>query len=105
MRTKGIAMVYPLREILFLIGFFFTNPFVPDFGLQLLVATAVGLVLPESIVQPLDVQISRIPGVTRFKSFLSRNKRLAQIIPRIIAGYVITYLMGWTSLLIALYLL
>jgi hypothetical protein len=44
------------------------------------------LILPDFVVQPLDRLISRIPGVTRFKTFLSRNKRLAQIIPRIIAG-------------------
>jgi hypothetical protein len=98
-------MIYTLREILFLIAFFFTNPFVPDFGLQLLVATVIGFILPESVVHPLDVLISRLPGVMRFKSFLSRNKRIAQIIPRVIAGYVITYLIGWTSLFIALYLL
>ncbi|MDD1677769.1 MAG: hypothetical protein LUO93_01110 [Methanomicrobiales archaeon] len=94
-----------LREILFLIAFLFTNPFVPDFGLQLLVATVIGLILPEFIVRPLDQLISKIPGVTRFKSFLSKNKRLSQIIPRVIAGYVITYLIGWTSLVIALYVL
>jgi hypothetical protein len=98
-------MVNGLREIFLLIAFFFTNPFVPDFGLQLLVATAIGLILPYSVVQPLDTLISKIPGITRFKAFLSGNKRLAQIIPRIIAGYVITYLIGWTSLFIALYLL
>jgi hypothetical protein len=94
-----------LQEALFLIAFFFTNPFVPDFGLQLLVAALIGLILPEFIVRPLDVLISKIPGVMRFKAFLSKNKRVAQIIPRVIAGYVITYLIGWTSLFIALYLL
>jgi hypothetical protein len=54
--------------------------------LKVLVATVIGLILPDSVVQPLDHLISRIPGVTRFKTFLSSNKRLAQIIPRIIAG-------------------
>jgi hypothetical protein len=98
-------MVYALREILLLIAFFFTSPFVPDFGLQLVVATLIGLVLPDWVVTPLDNLITKVPGVTWFKRFLSRNRRLAQIIPRIIAGYVITYLIGWTSLLIALYLL
>jgi hypothetical protein len=91
-----------LREILLIIAFFFTNPFVPDFGLQLLVATVIGLILPDFVVQPLDGLISKIPGVTRFKGFLSGNKRIAQIIPRVIAGYVITYLIGWASLFIAL---
>ncbi|MDD1675423.1 MAG: hypothetical protein LUQ17_01905 [Methanomicrobiales archaeon] len=94
-----------LREILFIIALLFTNPFVPDWGLQLLVATIIGMLLPERVVRPLDRLISRIPGVTRFKSYLSKNKRLEQIIPRIIAGYVVTYLIGWTSLFIALYLL
>jgi hypothetical protein len=100
--TPWRIVVVGLRELLFIIAFFFTNPLVPDFGLQLVVATLIGLILPECIVKPLDTVISKIPGVTRFKRFLSRNKRLEQIIPRIIAGYVITYLIGWTSFLIAL---
>jgi hypothetical protein len=98
-------MVNAVRDILLLIALFFTNPFVPDFGLQILIATAIGLILPRSVVDPLDRLISRIPGVTRFKKFLSRNERLSQIIPRIIAGYVITYLIGWISLFVALYVL
>jgi len=69
------------------------------------VATIIGLILPERIVIPLDRLISKIPGITRFKRYLSKNKRLEQIIPRIIAGYVITYLIGWTSFFIAINLL
>lgn len=94
----------PLKDILLVIAFLFTNPFVPDWGLQLIVATAIGVILPELIVSPLDRVISRIPGVPRFKSFLAKNRRLQQIIPRIIAGYVVTYFIGWTSLVIALFL-
>ncbi|MDD1671838.1 MAG: hypothetical protein LUO82_02405 [Methanomicrobiales archaeon] len=93
-----------LKDILLVIAFLFTNPFVPDWGLQLIVATAIGMLLPELIVSPLDRTISRIPGVPRFKSFLAKNRRLQQIIPRIIAGYVVTYFIGWTSLVIALFL-
>lgn len=93
-----------LKDILLVIAFLFTNPFVPDWGLQLIVATAIGMLLPELIVSPLDRAISRIPGVPRFKSFLAKNRRLQQIIPRIIAGYVVTYFIGWTSLVIALFL-
>jgi len=103
-KYEGLGMDY-LRDILFVIALLFTNPFFPDWGLQLLVATIIGLILPERIVIPLDRLISKIPGITRFKRYLSKNKRLEQIIPRIIAGYVITYLIGWTSFFIAINLL
>ena len=98
------------KTVLFTIWLLFSNPFVPDWGLQLMVSVVIGLLLPEIIVNPLDNLISRIPGVTRFKDYLhnherlkglysSKSKRLQQIIPRTIAGYVFTYLIGWTALL------
>jgi hypothetical protein len=70
---------------------------------------SIGILLPERIVHPLDGLISRIPGVKRFKEYLrthrwmqrfhaSKSKRIQQIIPRIIAGYLFTYLIGWSAL-------
>lgn len=90
-----------LKQILLTIGLFFTNFFVPDFGLQLLVALTIGMLLPQKIVEPIHKIVVKIPGVKRFESFLSKNKRLQTIIPRIIAGYFFTYLIGFTSLLLA----
>ncbi|MEM7816378.1 MAG: hypothetical protein QXZ20_00525 [Candidatus Aenigmatarchaeota archaeon] len=90
-----------LKEILLTIGLFFTNFFIPDFGLQFLVAFIIGLILPERIVEPIHKIIVRIPGVKKFESILSKNKRLQTIIPRIIAGYFFTYLIGAICLLLA----
>ena len=103
------------KTVLFTIWLLFSNPFVPDWGLQLLVSVVIGLLLPELIVHPLDRLISKIPGVTRFKDYLhnherlkglysSGSRRLQQIIPRTIAGYLFTYLMGWSALLLYWYL-
>src|SRR5690606_11853862 len=97
-----------IKTLLFTIWLLFSNPLVPDWGLQLLVSVAIGLLLPGSIVRPLDGLISKIPGVERFKQFLrthpklqgfytSRNQRLREILPRTIAGYLFTYLIGWSA--------
>lgn len=83
------------------IGLFFTNFFVPDFGLQFLVALTIGLILPQKIVEPIHKIIIKIPGVKKFESVLSKNKRLQTIIPRIIAGYFFTYLIGAICLFLA----
>lgn len=93
-----------LREILLTIGLFFTNFFVPDFGLQFLVALAIGMILPERIVEPIHKIILKVPGVRKFENILSKNKRLQTIIPRIIAGYFFTYLIGVVCLIIAYFI-
>ncbi|MBU5678381.1 MAG: hypothetical protein KQA36_00610 [Candidatus Aenigmarchaeota archaeon] len=90
-----------LKEVLITIGLFFTNFFVPDFGSQFLVALGIGLILPEKVVEPIHKIILKIPGVKKFESVLSKNKRLQTIIPRIIAGYFFTYLIGAICLLLA----
>ncbi|MDI6719000.1 MAG: hypothetical protein QMD46_05255 [Methanomicrobiales archaeon] len=103
------------KTVLFTIWLLFSNPFVPDWGLQLLVSVIIGLLLPEIIVHPLDSLISRIPGVTRFKEYLrnherlkglysSGSRRLQQIVPRTIAGYLFTYMIGWSALFLYWYL-
>lgn len=93
-----------LKQVLLTIGLFFTNFFVPDFGLQFLTALAIGLILPEKVVEPIHKLIIRIPGVKKFEKILSKNKRLQTIIPRIIAGYFFTYLIGAICLLLAYYI-
>jgi len=106
----SLDSVLSLKSILFLIFVLFSNPLVPDWGLQLLVALAIGMILPERVVHPLDTLISKIPGVNKFKGYLENHKwmkrfresgqrRIQQIIPRVIAGYLFTYLIGWLALL------
>ncbi|MEM7827014.1 MAG: hypothetical protein QXQ40_02200 [Candidatus Aenigmatarchaeota archaeon] len=78
----------------------FTNFLIPDFGLQLIISLAIGMLLPERIVNPINNFVIKLPGVKRFENFLSKNKRLRTIIPRIIAGYFFTYLIGGIFLVI-----
>lgn len=89
-----------LGQILLFIGLLFSNPFIPDYGLQFIVALLIGLILPEAIVNPIDKLVRKIPGVERFVNWLGKNKRIRTIIPRILAGYFFTYLIGWLLLLV-----
>ncbi|MEM7826055.1 MAG: hypothetical protein QW451_00275 [Candidatus Aenigmatarchaeota archaeon] len=88
------------RQIFLLIGLLFSNPFIPDYGLQFLAALLIGLILPDSIVNPIDKLVRKVPGVERFVKWLGKNKRIKTIIPRILAGYFFTYLIGWLLLFI-----
>lgn len=94
-----------LKTIFITIGIWFSNPFVPDFGTQLLTAITIGMLLPEKIVIPLNKIVLKIPGIKSFENFLKKYKRFRTIIPRIFAGYVITYIIGWSLLLIGYFLL
>jgi hypothetical protein len=94
-----------LKGAVMLIGIWFSNPFVPDFGTQLLAAVTIGLLLPEKIVNPLNELVLRIPGIKKFEGFLKKHKKLRTIIPRIFAGYVMTYIIGWSLLGIGYFLL
>ncbi|MEM5772916.1 MAG: hypothetical protein QXL86_01680 [Candidatus Aenigmatarchaeota archaeon] len=89
-----------IRQILFIIGLMFSNPIFPDWGLQFMVSLLIGLLLPDFIIAPIDKLVRKLPGVERFVKFLGKNKRVKTIIPRILAGYFFTYLIGWTLLLI-----
>jgi hypothetical protein len=89
-----------LRDALFLIGLMFSNPIVPDYGLQFFASLIIGLLLPEIIVNPIDKLVRKIPGVEKFVKHLGKNKRIKTIIPRILVGYFFTYIIGWSLLLI-----
>jgi hypothetical protein len=89
-----------IRQILFFIGLMFSNPIIPDYGLQFLVSLFIGLLLPDFIVESIDNLVRKIPGVEKFVKLLGKNKRIKTIIPRILAGYFFTYLIGWVFLLI-----
>lgn len=93
-----------LPDVLFLIGAWFTNPFVPDFGVQFALSTAIGLVLPERAIEPINKGIKKIPGIgkiiQKYERKLENHEKIKHIVPRVLAGYVTTYLIGATSLLI-----
>ena len=90
-----------LKDILFLIGLMFSNPIFPDLGLQFLTSFLIGMLLPESVIEPIDAFVRKIPGVEKFVEHLGKNKRIRTIIPRILAGYFFTYLVGYFCLLLA----
>jgi hypothetical protein len=94
-----------LKNTLIAIGLMFTNFVIPDFGIQFIVSIAIGLMLPEKIVDPINKLVLKIPWVKVFEKALSKNKRLKTIIPRIIAGYFFTYLIGGICLFVAYFIL
>lgn len=103
-----------IKTLFITIGLWFSNPFVPDFGIQFLTATTIGLLIPKQFVAPLSsivfrlfafLQKKKIPGAKEFIGFLKKHKRSRNLIPRIFAGYVITYAIGWSVLAIGYFLL
>ena len=94
-----------LKGVLMLIGLWFSNPFIPDFGIQFLVSFTIGMLLPQKIVEPLNKIVLKVPYVDKFEKFLKSHRRFRTIIPRIFAGYFITYCIGWSLLLISYFLL
>jgi len=106
------AMEHP---ILALIALWFSNPLVPDFGSQFLVALIIGMLLPCRIIDPIyefieKNIIGRISVLKKFEKSLykhprvkkimkTKNERIRTIIPRIIAGYVVTYLIAYLLLI------
>lgn len=95
-----------LKEILFLVASLLLNPFLSSFGLQTVISIAVGMVLPQRFVEPINRVLYRIPlinkVVVRFEEKLKQRKRLRTTIPRVLAGYFLTSLVGGILLLIAL---
>lgn len=106
--------IFSLKTLFITVGLWFSNPFVPDFGTQLMTAVTIGLLLPNRFVKPLSSIVyalfdflikKKFPGAKRFMNFLERHKKLRNFIPRIFAGYVITYAIGWSLLGIGYFLL
>lgn len=102
-----------LHPFIALIALWFSNPLVPDFGIQFLTATTIGLLLPNQVVDPIYDFIEKnilqkIPPLKKFEEGLYNHKRIRKImktkervrtlIPRIIAGYVVTYAIAYTLL-------
>jgi len=89
-----------LKNIFITLGLMFSNPVFPDMGLQFLVSFSIGMLLPKKIINPINGFVLKVPGVRKFESILSKNERLRTIIPRILAGYFFTYLIGGICLVI-----
>jgi len=97
--------VEDLRRILILIGGLLLNPLLPSFGLQAMLSIAIGMVLPQRVVEPINDILHRVPVissvVSRFESKLVKRKRLRTAIPRVLAGYFLSSLLGGAAILIA----
>jgi hypothetical protein len=103
------------HPFLALIVVLFSNPFVPDFGTQFLTALIIGLLLPCRIIDPVynfiktniiekfsvlrnfEKSLYKHPRVKKLMK--TKNERFKTIIPRIIAGYVVTYMIAYMLLL------
>lgn len=91
-----------LKTVLLFIAITFSNPFIPDFGTQFLIAFVIGMILPARIVDPLHDFIRRIPQIKKFEKKIERHKRVRAlvkskhervrtIVSRVLAGYIVTY--------------
>lgn len=105
-----LACQFAQHPVLALIAIWFSNPFIPDFGSQFIVATVIGLLLPSIIIDPIYNALHRISLIKKFEDVLSKhkyvkkiikskNERVRTIIPRIISGYVVTYSIAYMLLL------
>jgi len=104
-----------IKAILFFIAIAFSNPFVPDFGTQFILAFAIGMVLPCRIVRPLHEFILKIPQIRKFEKHVkkhkrvreilkSRNQRVKTVVSRVLAGYIVTYIIALLAGLAYIYL-
>jgi len=94
-----------IRGFLITAGLFIGMPVIPDGGIQITIAIIIGLTLPESFIEPINKFILEIlPPIRLFEEKLKKFPRLKTIIPRIIAGYLITFLIGLILITIGLLL-
>ncbi|NIQ04585.1 MAG: hypothetical protein GWO20_02290 [Candidatus Korarchaeota archaeon] len=80
-----------LRRILALIVGLLINPLLPSFGLQAMLSIAIGMMMPQRVVEPVNDILHKVPVisnvVSRFENNLVKRKRLRTTIPRVLAGY------------------
>lgn len=94
-------LVETLKTTLITAGLLIGIPVFPDWGIQIAIAVAIGLLLPERIILPVDNFVKVVfPPAKMFEERLQKNKRLKKLIPRIIAGYLFTFLIGITLITI-----
>ena len=94
-----------LKTTLVTAGLLIGIPIFPDWGLQLAIAFFIGMLLPENFISPIDNFVKFIfPPTKIFEEKLGKFKRFKKFIPRIIAGYLFTFLIGVTLITIGLLL-
>lgn len=94
-----------IKSILITAGLLIGMPVVPDWGIQIAIALAIGLILPHKIIKPIDNFVKVIfPPAKMFEEKLHSHPRFKKLIPRIIAGYLFTFLIGVTLITIGLLL-
>lgn len=94
-----------VKTTLITAGLLIGIPVVPDWGIQIAIAIIIGLLLPERTIIPIDNFVKVVfPPATILEDKLRKNRRLKKLIPRIIAGYLFTFLIGITLITIGLVL-
>lgn len=98
-------LIETLKSSLITAGLLIGIPIFPDWGIQIAIAIAIGMLLPEKMISPIDNFVKMVfPPTKIFEEKLGKSKRLKKIIPRIIAGYMFTFLIGITLITIGLIL-
>ena len=94
-----------LKTTLITAGLLIGIPVFPDWGLQILIAFVIGMLLPERIIKPIDNFVKTIfPPAKIFEEKLGNHERFRKFIPRIIAGYMFTFLIGISLITIGMIL-
>lgn len=98
-------LIESLKSTLIMAGLLIGMPLVPDWGIQILIAFAIGMLLPEWVIIPVDKFVKVIfPPAKLFEEKLENHKKFKKFIPRIIAGYMFTFLIGISLITIGILL-
>ena len=98
-------LIEAIKAALVTAGLIIGIPVFPDFGIQAATAFFIGMALPENIIDPIDHFVKIIfPPAKTFEDKLKNHKRLKKLIPRIIAGYLFTFIIGISLIAIGLLL-
>ncbi len=88
-------LIETLKSTLITVGLLIGIPVFPDWGIQIAVALSIGLLLPEKLISPIDNFVKIIfPPAKAFEEKMKNKKRLKKLIPRIIAGYLFSFIIG-----------
>ena len=98
-------MIETLKTTLITAGLLIGMPVVPDWGIQIAIALTIGMLLPEKTIKPIDKFVKVIfPPAKIFEDQLKNHEKFKKFIPRIIAGYLFTFIIGLTLITIGLLL-
>ena len=98
-------LIEAVKSTLVTAGLIIGIPIFPDGGIQFAAAFTIGMLLPEKFISPLDKFVKFIfPPAKIFEEKMKKFKRFNKIIPRLIAGYLFTFLIGVTLIDIGLLL-